>query len=180
MIDRLKKAHTFAVAAHGDQKRLFSGKPYIVHPEETAQLLWEVTSGKATVDDYIAAILHDVIEDTDVALIEIKRHFGDVVMNLVDELTTNQKQKEKLGKAVYLTEKINNMSSRALTIKLCDRLSNVVALDQDHAPKAFVKKYVQETTYILNGLTRPLNDDQKYLTDRLKKMLLYLTLNRGL
>ena len=180
MEEKINRAHEFAIAAHGDQERKFTGATYTSHIEETAQLVWEVTDGKAETDDYIAAILHDVVEDTDVSLNEVGRHFGKVVMDLVEELTIDPIQKKLEGKKPYLSKKMNTMSSRALTIKLCDRLSNVVGLEYEVIPKDFVKWYVKETAYLLDNLTRSLNDDQEYLINRIRKMLMYLVISRKL
>lgn len=176
----IEKAYKFAKAAHEGQERKFTGYPYLSHLEETTQLLWEITDGKADDDDYIAAMLHDVVEDTDITIEEIGRLFGDVVKGLVLELTNDPIEKAKKGKKPYLSNKINNMSSRAFTIKLCDRLSNVVGLEHDAIKRDFVKWYVGETLYILNNLDRDVNEDQEYLIDRISKMLVYLKINRKL
>jgi len=180
MDSHIKKAHKFAAEAHYGQERKFTGVPYLTHLEETAQLLWEVTEGQADHDDYIVAILHDVVEDTDVEPIEIGREFGGAIMDLVVELTNDPVEKGKKGKKSYLVEKMNNMSSRALTIKLCDRLSNVSGLENDLVKTDFVKWYIKETFYILDNLDRELNEDQEYLIDRIKKMLLYIRISRKL
>ena len=179
MNSRIKRAHEFAGAAHLGQERKFTGAPYTVHLEETAQLLWEVTDGKAETNDYVAAILHDTVEDTDVTLEEIGKEFGGEVMDLVSELTIDQELKEKEGKKPYLARRLNEMSSRALTIKLCDRFSNVAGLEDKRIPRDFVKWYVRETQYILENLTCELNADQKYLTYKICKMLIYLRLDRN-
>lgn len=174
----IKVAHSFAAAAHGNQERKFTGRPYLEHLEETAQILWQVTDGEAETDDYIAAILHDVVEDTEIRLEEVGRNFGKVVMDLVDELTIDLKQKEKEGKKNYLARRLNEMSDRALAIKLSDRLSNVIGLENEKIPTSFVKWYVRETFHILEHLDRDLNEVHKELIDRLNKMLLYLKIDR--
>jgi len=180
MDTHIKKAHNFAKAAHLGQERKFTKVPYLTHLEETAQLLWEVTEGQADQDDYIVAILHDVVEDTDIELIEIGRNFGKIIMDLVGELTNDPVEKGKKGKKSYLLEKMSTMSSRALTIKLCDRLSNVSGLEHDAVTTSFAKWYIKETFYILDNLSRELNEDQEYLIDRIRKMLLYLKISRKL
>ena len=179
-MNRLKKAHDFAVIAHGDQKRKFIGEPYLIHLEETARLLWEATEGQATTDAYIAAILHDTVEDTATKIEDIGINFGGVVMGFVLELTNNDAEKEAEGKRYYLARKMNAMSETALTIKLCDRLHNVVSLNDSRVPKKFISKYVKETHYILEHLNRKLNESQKNLTKKIEKMLVFLKLNRSL
>ena len=175
MNDRLKKAYKFVKEKHKGQKRKFTGTDYITHLEDTTNLLWDVDDSVET-DDYIAALLHDVVEDTNVTLKEIGQEFGKVVMDLVMELTSNKEEQNKKDKAEYLTEKINKMSERAFTIKLCDRLSNVVGLADTRIPEDFIKKYVKETTYIIKNIDREITQVQKNLLNRIKAMLLYLEL----
>lgn len=171
----LKKAHEFVREKHKDQKRKFTNLDYVVHLEETANILWDV-NGTVEVDDLIAALLHDSVEDTDATSKEIGQLFGKVVMDIVMELTTDVEAKYAEGKAVYLTKKINNMSKRALTIKLCDRLSNVVGLDDKKITLDFIKHYVKETNYIIKHIDREVSEVQQILIDRIKAMLLYLEL----
>lgn len=173
MNDRLKKAHDFVKERHKDQKRKFTDIDYLTHLEDTANILWDVDESAET-DDYIAALLHDVVEDTHTTLREVGQEFGKVVMDLVGELTTNKEEQNAKGKAVYLTEKINGMSSKAFTIKLCDRLTNVVGLGDTIIPKKFIKKYTKETTYIIKHIDREITQVQKSLLNRIKAMLLYL------
>ena len=174
----IKKAHEFALSAHGDQKRKFTDEPYYTHLEETAQLLWEATDGKADADMYVAAILHDVVEDTSVTLQEIGKNFGGFVMSLVDELTNEEDVEEE--KQIYLSRKINKMSDKAFLIKLCDRLHNVSGLDNKKVPIKFVSSYVNETQHILNELERELTNIEAKLVNRIQMTLLYLKLNRNL
>lgn len=180
MSDIIKMAHEFASEAHKGQERKFTGEPYTKHLEETSQMLWEVTEGNASTDMYVAAILHDVVEDTEVTLEEVGRHFGGYVMSLVGELTIDDRQKEIEGKKVYLSRKINEMSDPALLIKLCDRLNNVGGLEDKRIPDKFVKWYIKETQYILEHLTRELGSVAQQLIRRIEWLLMYLKLNRNL
>ena len=180
MSDRIKRAHEFAKAAHGDQKRKFTREPYMVHLEETAQLLHEVTDGKADIDMYVAAVLHDVVEDTDTTLQEVGQEFGGEVMSLVEELTIDEKEKEKEGKKPYLSRKINAMSDKAFMIKLCDRFSNVSGLDRREIPRDFVKWYVKETEYIIKHLDRVIDQHAEFVLNKIAQMMAYLRLNRNI
>lgn len=174
MNDRLKKAYEFVKKKHKGQKRKFTKVDYLTHLEDTANLLWEVDSS-VEVDDFIAALMHDVVEDTDTTSKEVGQEFGKVVMDLVIELTSNKEEQNAKGKAIYLTEKINKMSERAFTIKLCDRLSNVVGLNNPLIPIDFVEKYTKETQYIISNIDRKINEPQKGLLNRINSMLLYLS-----
>lgn len=179
MSDRIKQAHAFARGAHKEQTRKFTGEPYLTHLEETAQLLWEATEGNADTDEYIAAILHDTVEDTDATLEEVGQEFGGCVMSLVDELTSDERAKKIEGKKFYLTRKINGMSESAFLIKLCDRFSNVSGLMDKRIPTDFVRWYVKETQYILEHLDRQLTETQENLTKKIGRMLIYLKLDRN-
>lgn len=177
MNSRLQQAHKFAIEKHEGQKRKFIDKPYTIHLENAANILWQ-NNPEAETDDFIAALLHDVIEDTTTELKEIGQLFGGIVMNIVSELTTDEVAKNKKGKAVYLTEKINAMSERAFTIKLCDRLDNVMCLNDEATPLKFIKRYVKETIYIIGHIDREVNDVQKKLLKQIHSSLLYLELTK--
>ena len=79
-IELIKKAYDYAYENHKEQKRI-SGEPYIIHPLEVAYILAELELDDSTI---CAALLHDVVEDTDYTLDDIKERFGVVVANLVD------------------------------------------------------------------------------------------------
>ena len=175
MNNRLKKAHAFAKERHKGQKRKFTNIDYLSHLEDTVRVFAEEDESVIT-DDLIAGLLHDVVEDTHTTLKEVGQEFGKYVMDLVGELTTDKREQNAKGKAVYLTEKINNMSKRAFTIKLCDRLTNVVGLDNEKIPLEFIEKYVKETKYIIKHINREINEVQQILLNRIKAMLLYLEL----
>jgi len=173
MNDRLQKAYKFVKEKHKEQKRKFTDVDYIKHLEETVNILWNIDD-LAETDDYIAALLHDVVEDTHTTLKEVGQEFGKVVMGLVGELTSNKEEQTTKGKAVYLTEKINKMSERAFTIKLCDRLTNVVGLEDKRIPLEFIEKYVKETRYIIKHIDREINEVQQIVLNRINVMILYL------
>jgi len=160
------KAKEFATSCHKNQNRKFDGKPYITHPAAVASL---VDQYGGTPEMIAAAWLHDVVEDCGVSVRDLIAEFGTDVFGLVWELT-NPKDLNKSKKAEYLLDKMNTMSSDALTIKLCDRLNNVS--DFQTAPQGFVKKYAPETKFILDGLAsggRPLTPQQTKLIDAIRK-----------
>lgn len=146
---------------HSGQFRRFSLAPYWVHPIQVACLVQKYKESHKIDELVIAALLHDVVEDCGVTIKEIKEKFGDLVASLVDELTSDDKQVKEKGKEVYLSEKVLNMSSWGLVIKLCDRLNNVS--DLFYAEEKFKNKYKRETITILNSLEngRELSDTHK-------------------
>ncbi len=126
----IRKAYDFCVSAHGDQKRL-SGEPFYMHPFSVAKIL--ITLGMDT-ESVVAALLHDVVEDTEATLDEVKKEFGNDIAVLVDGVT-------KLGKMPLVTkeqqfsENVRKMMMamakdiRVIIIKLADRLHNMRTID---------------------------------------------------
>lgn len=145
-----EKAIEFAVEKHKGQKRKGDGRPYILHPMEVASL---IIKHKKSDNSYLlgaCAVLHDTVEDCKVPLSEIVKKFGLPVASIVEELTLDKTKYETIGKAEYLAQHTVKMSSYALAIKLCDRLSNI--MDLSTMPKEFRDKYKEETKIILDRL----------------------------
>ena len=132
----IEKAYLFANKAHAGQKRK-SGEPYIVHPISVANIL--VSLGMDT-DSVVAALLHDVVEDTPVTLEDIEKNFGSTTAQIIDGLT-------KLSKLGFNTEEehqaenvrrmliATNKDIRVLIIKLADRLNNMRTLSAMYPQK---------------------------------------------
>lgn len=126
----LKRAHDFAKKAHANQKRA-SGEDYFIHPCTVAQILIDLGLDSATV---AAAFLHDVIEDTPVSEGDIKKEFGEEVLELVLGVTKLEKiqftsreeeQAENFRKIFVAMAK----DIRVIIIKLADRLHNMRSLN---------------------------------------------------
>ena len=124
------KAVVMASNAHKNQKRK-SGEPYIIHPIEVAKLSVEMGLDFEAV---CAALLHDVVEDTEVSLVEIEENFGKNISSMVDALTkisaikvVSSESKDRSAKAETLRKMMLAMSRdiRVILIKLCDRLHNL-------------------------------------------------------
>ena len=125
----IMKAYNYAVEHHGDQKR-HSGEPYIIHPLNVAYILAEVGLDEATI---CAALLHDVVEDTDVTDADLRRDFSDEIADMVAGVT-------KLGSMMFSTveeQQVENYRKmflamgkdiRVIIIKLADRLHNMRTL----------------------------------------------------
>lgn len=125
----IEKAFTYCVDHHSGQKRL-TNEEYYIHPFNVAKII--VTLGMDS-QSITAALLHDVVEDTDVEIDEIKRLFGDDVALLVDGVTKigrlsitskEQQQAESLRKMLIAMGK----DVRVIIIKLADRLHNMRTL----------------------------------------------------
>ncbi|GHS89543.1 GTP diphosphokinase [Synergistales bacterium] len=128
-MNQLGKAFIYAARGHEHQKRT-SGEPYILHTVNVAVILAEMQLDLSTL---CAALLHDVIEDTEVTVVELSAIFGEEIVNLVDGVT-------KLGKVPFMSaegyqaENIRKMfvsmvrDIRVVLIKLADRLHNMRTL----------------------------------------------------
>ncbi len=134
----LKDALEYSKQAHISQTRK-SGEPYIIHPILVASIVASITNDEAMV---ISALLHDVVEDTDITIGEIYELFGEDVSHLVEGLTkidvirdselvaSNSNEKlivSALSFRKMLLASIKDV--RVLVIKLCDRLHNMLTLD---------------------------------------------------
>jgi GTP pyrophosphokinase len=125
----IQKAYILSKTAHGNQKR-HSGDPYFSHPLAVAEILTDL---KLDQESIITALLHDVVEDTEVTLEEIEKTFGESVARLVDGVTklnkiesisANERFVENFRKlAMAMSEDI-----RVLLVKLADRLHNMRTL----------------------------------------------------
>ena len=125
----LNRAYVYAMQAHGAQVRA-SGDPYFSHPLEVAGILTDLNLDDATI---VAAVLHDVIEDTEATREEIDRIFGREIGELVDGLT-KLKRLDLVSKRAVQAENFRKLllaiaaDVRVLLIKLADRLHNMRTL----------------------------------------------------
>jgi GTP diphosphokinase / guanosine-3',5'-bis(diphosphate) 3'-diphosphatase len=135
-VERIRVAAEFGADAHQGQKRL-SGEAYISHPLAAAGILADLHLDADTV---VAAILHDVIEDTPVAKDEIATRFGKDVAEIVDGVTKLDQIKFKSREEAQ-AESFRKMllamvrDLRVIMVKLADRTHNMRTLDAMSAPK---------------------------------------------
>jgi len=132
----LDRAYVYAMKMHGTQTRA-SGDPYFSHPLEVAGILTRMKLDHGTI---ITALLHDVIEDTDASLDDIRRLFGDEIARLVDgvtKLTRIELQSDRTKQAENLRKLVLAMSQdiRVLLVKLADRLHNMRTLHFIKSPE---------------------------------------------
>lgn len=162
----------FIKLKHEGQYRKFTLCPYYIHPIRVASLVYKNKESHKIDELVIASLLHDTLEDTNTSEKEIEDKFGMQVLSLVQELTTDKEECTKQGKAKYLTNKMINMSSWALVLKLCDRLDNVS--DFMYASESFIQKYGNETINILKlliGLRKDLSLTHIKLINMIKMQL---------
>jgi GTP diphosphokinase / guanosine-3',5'-bis(diphosphate) 3'-diphosphatase len=171
----IKKAFTIAAEAHKDMRRK-SGEPYILHPLTVAEIcVEEIGLGTTSI---LAALMHDVVEDTDMELADIEKMFGKKVMRIVDGLTKisgvfeygTSQQAENFRKMLFtLSDDV-----RVILIKLADRLHNMRTLES--MPRNKQLKVASETIYLyaplahrlgLNAIKSELEDLYLRFTDKI-------------
>lgn len=144
------KAYIFAKRMHEGQLRS-TGGAYIEHPIRVAEYVRKYKTPKHIHMLVAVALLHDTLENTPLSYYDLVTFFGAQIAGIVLELTTDLDMKEALGKTKYLKIRMKNMSSWALTIKLCDRLDN--CSDLTVCDKQFQEKYLFSTLEILEYVT---------------------------
>lgn len=147
-VEVIDRAFALARLAHGATRRR-SGEPYILHPIAVARIVCvEMGLGSTTI---VSALLHDVVEDTDYTIEDIRKRFGDKVAVIVDGLTKvsgdnisfgGSAQKESLRKILIAM----GHDARVVLIKIADRLHNMRTLGSMLPSKRY--KIAGETQYI--------------------------------
>ena len=151
---RVERAYLLAAEAHSEQKRK-TGEPYIIHPIAVARIVAEELELGA--NPIITAFLHDVVEDTDYTIEQIRERFGDDVARLVGAVTKQKKAKYQHSKQVDNFRQILESVSfdiHALLVKLADRLHNMRTLSSMRSDKQM--KIAGETDYFYAPLANRL------------------------
>lgn len=149
-LSKILRTAAYAAKAHAGVVRKFGGEPYITHPLDVAGIVADAGGSEEMV---MAALLHDVVEDTPITIEEIKETFGEKVASLVFDMTKVSKLSDgdrETRKAMDLAHTAK-VSAEAATIKLADLISNsrsVVGMS-----KAFAKMYTLENFKVLAALS---------------------------
>ncbi len=151
----INRAFQYAYDGHKGQNRK-SGEPYITHPLHVALYLCELNFDKETI---AAALLHDLIEDTDISYEDLKKEFGEEVADIVDGVTKLDKIKyssNEEAKADAIRKMVIAMSKdiRVLILKLADRLHNIQTIEYHQDWKQ--EKIANETLYVYAPLAHRL------------------------
>jgi GTP pyrophosphokinase len=167
--NKFREAFAFAAIAHDGQTRKEENLPYIIHPFETVKILSQIHADESTL---IAALLHDVPEDTSCSIEQIEANFGKEVAYMVEGIT-------KLSKVHYHNDmqqrEIESMKKlfihvaedpRTMLIKLADRLHNMRTLSYMDVPEKRLRK-ARETLEVFTPIAKLLGikDLQSELED---------------
>lgn len=153
-VEKIKQAYEFAEIAHRPQKRK-SGEPYIIHPIAVARIV--CVELQLSTNTIIAALLHDVVEDTPYTIEDIRSQFGTDVSFLVKVVTKEKKAEYENSKQIdnfrQMLDSIH-YDIRALMLKLADRLHNMRTLASMRPDKQM--KIAGETDYFYAPLANRL------------------------
>ena len=137
------KALTYVVSKHDPKKRKDDTTPYVVHPLRIAMILRAVGFNEFTDSDLmIAALFHDLVEDTDTTVEEIENEFNAKIALIVKELT-----KPKQGNKEEWLKNFGPKSKEAKIIKLADRIDNL--MDNDNRTREEITSYAEQGRIIL-------------------------------
>lgn len=130
----LDKAMKFAIEAHKGQERRGKGFPFIVHPMECVEIAATITADQEIL---AAAVLHDVVEDTDYTIEDIRLNFGERIASLVgsetEEVVTGKTEEESWHERKQAAiDRIKRASHDAKIVALSDKLSNARAIQRDY------------------------------------------------
>lgn len=153
-VARIQEAYNFAKEAHKEQRRK-SGEPYIMHPLAVARIVANELGLGA--NPIIAAFLHDVVEDTEYTIDDVKERFGEDVAFLVNVVTKRKKKQYESSKQIDNYKQMLaslHYDIRALLIKLADRLHNMRTLSSMRPDKQM--KIAGETDYFYAPLAHRL------------------------
>jgi GTP pyrophosphokinase len=182
----LRRAFEIAADAHKETRRK-SGEPYILHPLAVAQIVvGEIGLG---VTSAICALLHDVVEDTELTLEDIEREFGEQYARIIDGLTKISNVVDLKANTTIQAENFRKIlltlvdDPRVILIKLADRLHNMRTMDSMSREKQL--KISSETTYIYSPLAHRLGlyEIKSELEDLALKYTqpeVYMEISRGL
>lgn len=123
--EQVNKAVSWAKKYHGKQKRK-SGEPYYTHPLEVAYI---VSKYSPKTDVIVSAILHDIVEDTEITVGIIIDNFGNRIAEMVDRLTRDRPDRTKLSVEQILANAYHFQDKEVILIKLVDRIHNMQTIN---------------------------------------------------
>lgn len=160
------KALKYAFTNYGDLKRR-SGAPYIIHPIRMTSILRAAGYTEFENEDMmIAALFHDLLEDTDTSISQIANQFGNKVASIVKELT----KPEQVDKNEWL-KSFSSMSKEAKIIKIIDRIDNLMDMSTDYWSIEKQKSYAKQGKIILEKCGKTHSELAFILKNTIKNIL---------
>lgn len=157
----IEKAKAYATEAHAGQTRKDGETPFIDHPEAVVETLKGYLYGEA--DELLpAAWLHDVVEDTDRTIENIRAEFDPTTADQVDWLTNPNYSKHKqkrYERKFYMRRRLSRAPFKVKQIKLADRLVNLQDLSVETFGHDFVRMYAMESYELVNAIIYPLGQN---------------------
>ncbi len=167
----LDVARAFMVAAHCGvgQVRKYTGEDYYHHPEDVLQIL--LSYDEPTLEMQVASLLHDVVEDTAVTLVQIQRIFGMDIAGMVSDLTDVSKSSDgnRATRKKIDLDHIADASQKSKRIKCADLISNSGSILKNDIK--FAKVYLKEKLNLLKVMERDIGNSaiwQKAMSDCVK------------
>ena len=162
----IERAARFAIIAHANQKRKYTGEPYVTHVMAVANIVQTVSH---TDEMIAAALLHDVLEDTPTTLELLKFEFGSTVADYVYYLTDVSKgsTKPRPFRKSADAEHVSSGPAEVHTIKVADIIDNTASIHL-HDPKFWHNTYKFEKKHLLSKLVKA----DPILLERAKSQLL--------
>ena len=157
----IERTITLIKEKHKGQFRKVSKEPFYTHPLAVMDILKDYTQQEKPL---VVALLHDILEDTDMNEYQMAEIYGWDITNEVIRLTNDPKEIERIGKCEHIKNKFDKMTDIALMIKLCDILSNL--LDNPTV------KYINRNRELIDYLekTKKLTKNQKSIIVKIKDM----------
>jgi (p)ppGpp synthase/HD superfamily hydrolase len=147
----IARALDFAKVAHEGQKRKYSGDPYFFHCIDVLKILQENVPD-ASDEVFMAAVLHDTLEDTSATYEQLVTEFGEEVANLVVELTTVEVEGNRAARKEAEAKRLGGVSTDAQTIKYADIIANLSDIEANDP--SFSKVYKREKQRALTLMTK--------------------------
>jgi GTP pyrophosphokinase len=167
----IRKAHEYAKLHHRNVKRNYNDVPYFFHVMQVANILHMLAPNDISL--ICAGYCHDLMEDTEITYEDIKKEFNEDTADLVLYVTDNKEDYKKydsknyrIGKRIYQTDKLSNISDRGVLLKLADIYSNISdCFTTPSEASSWTKDFIEEKKYILDNYYRN-NDKGLYFMER--------------
>ena len=164
---KMWKATTYAFIKYGDLMRKSNEIPYIVHPIRVAMILRAAGYSDSKNENLmLAALLHDLLEDTDLTFEDIEQQFGEQVALIVEELS----KPVDLKKDEWL-QSFGNASKGAKVIKIADRIDNLLDMESIEWSKEKKRIYAEQSLIILDKCGNANNKLAKKLKDVIEQII---------